>query len=76
MARLQRDDVIEEGKGASVKMTWELLNVEIAKDPGRTGFYILHLGKRRHHEVQANLHRIPDQTGGVRKKGYRKWRNA
>lgn len=46
MARLQRGDVIEEGKGSSVKMTWEVLNVEIAKDPGRTGFYILHLGKR------------------------------
>ena len=34
------------GQGSPVKMTWEVLNVEIAKDPGRTGFYILHLGKR------------------------------
>ena len=34
------------GQGSPVKMTWEVLNVETAKDPGRTGFYILHLGKR------------------------------
>ena len=34
------------GQGSPVKMTWEVLNVETAKDPGRAGFYVLHLGKR------------------------------
>lgn len=34
------------GQASPVQMTWEVLDVETAKDPGRTGYYILHLGKR------------------------------
>ena len=34
------------GQGSPVKMTWEVLAVETAKDPGHAGFYVLHLGKR------------------------------
>ena len=34
------------GQGSPVQMTWEVLDVETAKDPGRTGYYIIQLGKR------------------------------
>ena len=34
------------GQGSPVKMTWEVLGVDVAKDPGRTGYYVIHLGKR------------------------------
>ena len=34
------------GQASPVQMTWEVLDVETAKAPGRTGYYILHLGKR------------------------------
>ena len=34
------------GQGSPIKMTWEVTGVDTAKDPGRTGFYVLHLGKR------------------------------
>ena len=34
------------GQASPVQMTWEVLDVEAAKDPGRTGYYIIQLGKR------------------------------
>ena len=34
------------GQASPVQMTWEVLDVEMAKDPGRTGYYIIQLGKR------------------------------
>ena len=34
------------GQASPVQATWEVLNVETAKSPGRTGYYIIQLGKR------------------------------
>lgn len=34
------------GQASPVQMTWEVLGVETAKDPGRSGYYIIQLGKR------------------------------
>lgn len=34
------------GRASPVQMTWEVLGVETAKDPGRIGYYVIHLGKR------------------------------
>ena len=34
------------GQGSPVQMTWEVLEVETALQPGYSGYYVLHLGKR------------------------------
>ena len=34
------------GQASPVQMTWEVLGVEKATQPGRAGYYVIHLGKR------------------------------